>query len=126
MVLFDAHGRPVGSAHAILASARDPVVLDLGSFNSLGSAKSWSLTILSKDGPHSVAPAASVAANRRPKRSRCVLARFRSYRSTPCRTGARRAIRPRSPTSPRRGSAPSSSPTTAREPLARYFGARES
>ena len=57
LVLFDAHGRPVGSAHAVLAAARDPAILDLGSFNSLGSAKSWSLTILSKDGPHSVAPA---------------------------------------------------------------------
>jgi WD40-like Beta Propeller Repeat len=58
VILFDAYGRPVGSAHTILAVAREPVVLDLGSFNSLGSAKSWSLTILSKDGPHSVAPAA--------------------------------------------------------------------
>ncbi len=58
VILFDAHGRPIGSAHAMRAAAREPVVLDLGSFNSLGSAKSWSLTILAKDGPHSVAPAA--------------------------------------------------------------------
>ena len=63
---------------------------------------------------------------RSPKRSRCVLARFRSYRSTPCRIWRSSRIRPRSPASPRRGSAPSSSPTTAKELFTRHFGARES
>jgi WD40-like Beta Propeller Repeat len=58
LVLYDDQGRPVGSAHAALPAGRDPVVLDLGSFKSLGSAKAWSLTILSKDGPHPIGPAA--------------------------------------------------------------------
>jgi hypothetical protein len=58
LILYDDQGRPVGSAHAALPTGRAPVVLDLRSFKSLGSAKTWSLTILSKDGPHPVAPAA--------------------------------------------------------------------
>jgi len=58
LILYDDQGRPVGSAHAALPAGREPVVLDLGSFKSLGSAKAWSLTILSNDGPHPVAPAA--------------------------------------------------------------------
>jgi Tol biopolymer transport system component len=58
MILYDDQGRPVGSAHAALPAGRAPVRLDLGSFKSLGSAKTWSLTILSKDGPHPAVPAA--------------------------------------------------------------------
>jgi WD40-like Beta Propeller Repeat len=58
LILYDDQGRPVGSAHAARPAGRELVVLDLGSFKSLGSAKTWSLTILSKDGPHLIVPAA--------------------------------------------------------------------
>lgn len=54
LVLYDQEGRPVGSAYAALGAGNADLVLDLGGFRSLGSAKTWSLSLIAKDSAQAV------------------------------------------------------------------------